>query len=218
MFVHYQNRIPREGPVLVASNHRSFMDAPILMAAINRPIRFACHRYMGQVPVLREIVTQLGCFPLEVPEKRQQGFFQQAIPLLQAREMVGIFPEGTSPMLRPTNPTEVGPFQRGFAHLAFKAPVTDLAVLPVAIAAIDEATYSPMPTKILSLFDPSEPLFHQDGWHPVVIYRRVNVFIGRPYWITRPCRESYQGKQGKTMVGNLVDRFQTEIADLLRLG
>lgn len=218
MFVHHQNRIPSEGPVLVASNHRSFMDAPILMAAINRPIRFACHRYMGQVPVLREIVAQLGCFPLEVPKQRQKGFFQKAVPLLQAREMVGIFPEGTSPMVNATNPREVGAFHRGFAHLAFKAPIADLAVLPVAIAAIDEATYSPMPTKVLSLFDPSEPLFHQDGWHPVVIYRRVNVYIGRPYWITPRRRESYRGKKGKTIVSDLVDSFQAEIAELLRRG
>jgi len=38
------------------------MDAPILMATMKRPIRFAMHR--GKVPVMREIVTgQFGCFP-----------------------------------------------------------------------------------------------------------------------------------------------------------
>ncbi|PLZ95988.1 1-acyl-sn-glycerol-3-phosphate acyltransferase, partial [Fischerella thermalis CCMEE 5328] len=64
MFRYYEDRIPQDASVLVVSNHRSFMDAPILMAALSSPIRFACHHYMGQVPIMREIVAGLGCFPL----------------------------------------------------------------------------------------------------------------------------------------------------------
>src|SRR4028118_922357 len=72
LFTYHEDRIPYNSPVLVVSNHRSFMDAPILMAALGHPIRIACHHYMGQVPVMREIVSQLGCFPLSEPEHRQQ--------------------------------------------------------------------------------------------------------------------------------------------------
>ena len=69
IFRYYEDRIPRQRPLVVVSNHRSFMDAPVLMAAVERPIRFACHHYMGQVPIMREIVTgQLGCFPLDEPK------------------------------------------------------------------------------------------------------------------------------------------------------
>ena len=75
-----------------------------------------------------------------------------------------------------------------------------------------------MPLKVLSFFDPSEPLFNQAGWHPLVIYRRVAVLIGRPYWITPQQRQQYQGKQAKTVVADLTDRCQTEIANLLRQG
>jgi 1-acyl-sn-glycerol-3-phosphate acyltransferase len=38
MHTYYQNRIPRDGALLVVSNHRSVMDAPVLMAAMNRSI------------------------------------------------------------------------------------------------------------------------------------------------------------------------------------
>ncbi len=76
MFRYYEDRIPQDASVLVVSNHRSFMDAPVLMEALSSPIRFACHHYMGQVPIMREFVTkQLGCFPLESPENRQHSFF-----------------------------------------------------------------------------------------------------------------------------------------------
>jgi 1-acyl-sn-glycerol-3-phosphate acyltransferase len=70
----YQERIPAAGRLIVVSNHRSFMDAPILMAALGQPIRFACHHYMGQVPVLRDFVKALGCFPLESAEQGQLFF------------------------------------------------------------------------------------------------------------------------------------------------
>lgn len=218
IFFHHQDRIPFDSPVLVVSNHRSFMDAPLLMAAIDRSIRFACHHYMGQVPVLREVVTRLGCFPLGAPQQRQQIFFHQAIQLLQSRQMVGVFPEGAQPMIQVTSPQETGEFQRGFAHLALRAPIQSLSILPVAIASQGETISSPFPLKLLSWFDPSEPLFKQDRLHPMVIYQRVNILIGRPIWITSSQRQSYRGKQAKTVVTDLMNQCQAEINSLLYYG
>jgi 1-acyl-sn-glycerol-3-phosphate acyltransferase len=215
MFFYHQNRIPQDGAVLIVSNHRSFIDAMLLMAATDRSIRFACHHYMGQVPLLRDFVTRLGCFPLDAPGQRQQSFFHQAIQLLQTRQVVGIFPEGAQPMVQLTPPQEMGEFQRGFAHLALRAPMQDLAILPVAIASQAEATNSIVPLKLLNLFDPSEPLFNQAGWHPMVVYQHVNVLIGHPTWITAAQRQSYRGKQAKAVVADLIGYCQTEISDLL---
>ncbi|MFH7028879.1 MAG: lysophospholipid acyltransferase family protein [Heteroscytonema crispum UTEX LB 1556] len=220
MFRYYEDRIPQDASVLVVSNHRSFMDAPLLMAALSNPIRFVCHHYMGQVPIFREIVTgQFGCFPLsEANQQRQQSFFQQSQVLLQSKQMVGVFPEGTAPMVKFTQPNRMGEFQRGFAHLALRAQVRDLAILPVAIASLEEVNTSGFPLRVLSLFDPSEPLFNQSGWHPLVIYHRVAVLIGRPYWITRQNQEKYQGKQARSVVAELTEHCQTDIANLLREG
>ena len=219
MFVHHQPRIPRESPVLLVSNHRSFLDPVLLTAALGRSIRFACHHYMGQVPVIREFVTTFGAFPLAAPEHRQQHFFSQATALLQGGEMVGVFPEGAEPMVNFTQPNTVGKFQRGFAHLALRAPLRDLAVLPVAIASMEEESVrSGLPLKLLSLFDPSEPLFDRPGWHPVIVYQRVNVLIGRPYWITVDRQQQYRGKKAKVVVAELTEHCQGEIAQLLDRG
>lgn len=219
MFRYYEDRIPQDASVLVVSNHRSFMDALILMAALSNPIRFACHHYMGQVPVMREIVTgQLGCFPLEETQNRQQSFFSQSQVLLQSKQMVGVFPEGTEPMVKFTVPNMVGEFQRGFAHLALRADVQDLAILPIAIASLEEVNTSGFPLRLLSLFDPSEPLFNQSGWHPLVLYRRVAVLIGRPYWITPQHHQKYHGKQARTVVAELTEHCHAEISTLLRQG
>jgi 1-acyl-sn-glycerol-3-phosphate acyltransferase len=225
IFRYYEDRVPHSGSVLVVSNHRSFMDAPILMTTLNRPIRFACHHYMAQVPIMREIVTDwLGCFPLEAKGKRQQGFFQQAISLLDTSQVVGVFPEGTKPMVTFTQPDHLGKFHRGFAHLALQAttsvvsPVQNLTILPMAIASLEEVNTSAVPLKLLSLFDPSEPLFNQSSWHPLVIYRRLAVLVGRPYWISHQQQLEYQGKQAKEIVAELTHYCQEEIAQLLRQG
>jgi 1-acyl-sn-glycerol-3-phosphate acyltransferase len=219
LFVHYQNRIPQDLAVLIVSNHRSFLDPILLTAAIGHPIRFACHHYMGQVPLLKEMVTTLGAFPLKDSSNHPKHFFQQATQLLKQGEPVGIFPEGAEPMVQFTPPHTVGSFQRGFAHLALRASIKNLVVLPVAIAAFEEESISSMiPLRILSWFDPSEPLFDQSGWHPLVIYRRVNVLIGQPYWITPQRQQQYQGKQAKQAVLDLTTYCQTQIAELLRQG
>ncbi|MDF2387470.1 1-acyl-sn-glycerol-3-phosphate acyltransferase [Nostoc ellipsosporum NOK] len=219
MFCYYQDRIPQDTSLLVVSNHRSFMDALVLMAALSSPIRFACHHYMGQVPVMREFVTeQLGCFPLEDTQNRQQSFFVQSQVLLRSKQMVGVFPEGTKPMVKFTQPNHLGEFQRGFAHLALRADVQDLAILPIAIASLEEVNTNGFPLRLLSLFDPSEPLFNQPGWHPLVIYRRLAVLIGRPYWITPQHQQKYHGKQAKTVVAELTEHCYSEIAHLLHQG
>lgn len=217
-YTHYGDRVPRSGAVLVVSNHRSFMDAPILMVATQQPIRFACHHYMGQVPVMREIVTKLGCFPLGSPDQRQQGFFQQAIELLQSQQVVGVFPEGAQPMVKRTQPEDIGEFHRGFAHLALRAPIADLAILPVAIASTEESINSAVPLRVLSVIDPSEPLFAQRGWHPMVIYQRVNVLVGRPQWIRQSQKDQYLGKQAKSLVTELTQQCRSEIEHLLHRG
>jgi 1-acyl-sn-glycerol-3-phosphate acyltransferase len=215
LFIYHEDRIPYDSAVLVVSNHRSFMDAPLLMAALGHPIRIACHHYMGQVPVMREIVRQLGCFPLEEPEHRQQAFLQQASKLLEAHQWVGVFPEGTQPMVHLTQPSSVGKFHRGFAHLALRAPVRNLAVLPVAIASQEETVNSAVPLRLLRLFDPSEPLFEQPGWHPMVVHRRVAILVGHPLWITPKQRELYQGKQAKSVVAQIATTCRDEITKLL---
>lgn len=219
MFVYHENRVPREDAVLLVSNHRSFMDPVVLTVAVDRPIRFACHHYMGQVPLLREAVRGLGCFPLEEPQHRQQHFFRQATELLKAREMVGVFPEGASPMVEFTQPNAIGKFYKGFAHLALRSQVRELAILPVAIASnTEEQISSRIPLKLLSFFDPDEPLFDRPGWHPVTLYKQTNILIGRPYWIKPSHREQYQGRQAKKVVASITDYVTDEIGSLLEKG
>jgi 1-acyl-sn-glycerol-3-phosphate acyltransferase len=216
--IQYSERIPATSRILVVSNHRSFLDAPLLMMAMNRPVRFACHHYMRQVPLLRELVSALGAFPLDAPQERQKNFFQRAVYLLKSRQAVGIFPEGAQPMVQANPPNQLSPFHRGFAHLALRTPVEELAILPVALASTEEVQYAIAPLKLFSLFDPSEPLFDAWGWHNAIIYYRAHLSFGRPLWITSSQRQHYRGRRGSSLAKELTQTCYEEIAGLLRQG
>ncbi|MGF1541423.1 MAG: lysophospholipid acyltransferase family protein [Pleurocapsa sp.] len=216
--ISYEQRIPQEIPVIVISNHRSFLDAAILIKTLPYPLRIACHHYMGKTPLLKEIIHALGCFPLAETKQRQRQFFLQANQLLKARQWVGLFPEGAQPMVEPTKPQEVGEFQRGFAHLAWRTSAPNLAVLPVAIASLDETIYPTIPIRWLKNFDRNEPFFNRSGLHPMLIYHRVQVLIGRPYFINAEQKLEYQGKQAKQLANHLTDYCQEQIQQLLQQG
>ena len=214
--VHQLAPLPRS-PFLMISNHRSFLDAPLLIAATAQPVHFACHHYMSQVPVMRDIVDALGCFPLDGPRQRGRTFFKQATSFLQSQQSIGVFPEGTHPMVEITSPDQVNDFQRGFAHLALRAPVDNLKIVPTAIIALEEKQQDTVPFRLLGWFDPSEPLFQQAGRHPAVIYRNVAIVIGKPI-TTADLQEHYHGKQAAKVAAALTDTCQDKIQTLLRTG
>lgn len=215
--IHQAENLPRS-PFLMIANHRSFLDAPLLIAAAAKPVHFACHHYMSQVPVMKNIVESLGCFPLDGPKERGRTFFKQATHFLESQESIGVFPEGTNPMVELTEPGEVSSFHRGFAHLAFRAPVEALKIVPTAIVAIEEQQHDTVPFKLLGWFDPSEPLFQQNGQHPAVIYRRVAVIIGKPITIGDLYRQKYHGKQGSKAAIQLTDTCHSAVQSLLQVG
>ena len=216
--LYYFERIPQDFPVLVVSNHRSFLDAALLIEAIPVRLRIACHHYMGQTPGLKEIVKLLDCFPLAPSKQRHQHFFTTAASLINPQQWVGLFPEGTQPMVEPTMPGEIIDFQRGFAHLAYRLPLKNLLVLPVAIASCSEQIYTTFPIQWLSRLDNSEPFFQRPGLHPMVMYHSVKLLCGRPYLITPENKANYQGRKGKKLVTNLVSYCQNEISQLLQEG
>jgi len=215
--LHQAEYLPRS-PFLMISNHRSFLDAPLLIAAAAQPVHFACHHYMSQVPVMKEFVSALGCFPLDGPKERGRTFFRQATDFLRSQHSIGVFPEGTHPMVELTAPHQVSSFHRGFAHLALRAPVEDLKIVPTAIVAIEEQQRNTVPFRVLGWFDPSEPLFQQTGRHPAVIYRKVAVIVGKPLTISDLYRQKYHGKQGGEAASQLTHTCHSAVQDLLQAG
>lgn len=88
-----EGQIPRTGGVLVAANHASYLDIPLLGCGMKRRAWYLGRSDLFPVPVLNGILQSLGWIPLRLGRLDREAF-GKAISLIQAGEVVVIFPEG----------------------------------------------------------------------------------------------------------------------------
>lgn len=106
LHVEGQEFIPRAGPAILAANHVSYIDPIIIRIAIRRPVCFMAKKELFRVPVLGWLLRRFGTFPINRHRTDLQAF-KQAASLLEAGEIIAIFPEGTrgdGVDLRPAKP------------------------------------------------------------------------------------------------------------------
>ena len=121
---------------------------------------------------MREFVTRLGCFPLDVPEQTTAKFFSSSRTVATIAAVRRYLSRGGAANGAVDSTWKNGGFSARFCSFGVsRSGSEDLAVLPVAIVPQSETIRSAFPLKLLSWFDPSEPLFKQSGAHPMVIYR-----------------------------------------------
>lgn len=117
-------RFPKNGGLVVISNHTSYWDPVAVGCALNRPIHYMAKAELFQIPILKWVVTGLRSFPVQ-RGKSDRNAIRKAVELLEQGNIIGVFPEGTrsssGEMLKP---------QLGAVMLAFKA---NAPVVPVAI-------------------------------------------------------------------------------------
>jgi 1-acyl-sn-glycerol-3-phosphate acyltransferase len=85
--------IPHTGGVLVAANHASYLDIPLLGCGMKRRAWYLGRSDLFPVPIMNGILQSLGWIPLRLGRLDRQAF-GKAISLIQAGEVVVIFPEG----------------------------------------------------------------------------------------------------------------------------
>ncbi len=126
--VHGLENIPSDGPALLVCNHISYMDPPILGGAVPRPLVFVMYHRIYNNPLLNWMFRSARAIPIasskEDPELMEQAF-ERIDKMLDAGELVGIFPEG-----RLTPDGSIQPFRPGVDRILEKRPVP---VVPVAI-------------------------------------------------------------------------------------
>jgi 1-acyl-sn-glycerol-3-phosphate acyltransferase len=89
-----REHLPKDGGVILVSNHLSNADPPILGAAVaRRRVRFMAKQELFKFPV-GLIIRSYGAFPVRRLEA-DVGALLNAERLLKRGEVVGMFPEGT---------------------------------------------------------------------------------------------------------------------------
>ena len=134
-----QEHVPARGPFIVAANHTSFLDPPVIGAACPRRVRFMARADLYLHPWLAAYMRSVRCISVRRGEA-DIGAIRQALKALRQGEPVAIFPEG----VRQHN-GELGQAKRGVGMLA------ELGRVPV-IPALIQGTFRAWPRDAKRLF------------------------------------------------------------------
>lgn len=123
--------VPSSGGVIIASNHASFLDPPIIGVSIkNRIVRFMARDTLFKYRALGWLLFKFGVVPL-ARDKGDATALKTAIRLLRSGQCVSLFPEGTR--------TVTGRLQEAKGGIGFLIHKSEVPVVPVFIRGTFEA-------------------------------------------------------------------------------
>ena len=106
--------VPERGGALLLPNHVSFVDGMLLLASIDRPIRFLVDRYYYDLPLLHRVARIMGAIPVSAGGSPREILhaFREAGCRLDEGEVVCVLPEGQM-----TRTDGLLSFRQGFERL-----------------------------------------------------------------------------------------------------
>lgn len=124
-----RQNMPEKGPVIIASNHLSWVDVPLIPAYLKPRIVYMAkeENFNSKVSWL---VRFFGAFPVKRGEPDRQSL-RAAEAQLKAGCVLGIFPEGTRSRVH-----RLGPAHAGLGLIALHSGVP---IVPVAISGSEKA-------------------------------------------------------------------------------
>ncbi len=129
------DRIPTEGPVIIASNHLSFIDSVVIPLAVPRRVRFlAKAEYFSGRGLRGRVVAAFFRAVDAVPVDRESHLdamasLRLAMSVLEDGNAFGIYPEGTR--------SRDGRLYRGRTGVGWLALQSGARVVPVALVGTD---------------------------------------------------------------------------------
>jgi 1-acyl-sn-glycerol-3-phosphate acyltransferase len=122
-----EEKVPREGALIVASNHARYLDPILVCMAVPRRLQWMAKKELFVGP-LERFFALLGAFPVD-RRKGGRAALRTALALLANGWALGIFPEGT----HRTGPEADRAAKSGVAMLAARG---NAPVLPVFVGKI----------------------------------------------------------------------------------
>jgi 1-acyl-sn-glycerol-3-phosphate acyltransferase len=115
LFVRGEGYVPKEGPVLLVSNHTSYIDPCAIGDACPRRVVFMAKTELFEKDRLNRLLRGVDAFPVKRGEPDMTAF-KTALSRLKDNRVVCVFPEGTR---QPTE-EQLGPPEKGAAVFAQK--------------------------------------------------------------------------------------------------
>jgi 1-acyl-sn-glycerol-3-phosphate acyltransferase len=112
--------------MIVASNHASFVDPPLIGGVLPIRLRYLSKESLFRVPLLGFLIRTLGAVPVTREDSQRAGAVMKLLlSLLKRGESVLLFPEGSR-----SADGRLKPLEAGVAYLSVKSGVP---VLPVYV-------------------------------------------------------------------------------------
>ena len=135
-----KENIPKDNNYIVAANHLSTLDPPLVCAVMNRPVAYMSKKELFENPFLCWWLNWLGAFAVD-REKLGVSTIKTVKSLKETNWILGIFPQGRREL-----DGEITGVTKGFATLAKS---TKCNILPVGITGTQEVKRWPFTGKIV---------------------------------------------------------------------
>lgn len=149
-----RERVPLHGPVILASNHASFLDPPLIGAGVKRTINYLARENLFRFPVVAWILRQWSVVPVDREGGGAKGL-KAILDRLLAGGAIIVFPEGTR-----TRDGKLQPARSGIGLTVIKssAPVVPVRVFGTFEAYNRRMTF-PRPCRIMVKY--GQPLYFE---------------------------------------------------------
>lgn len=161
-----QENLPNNGPLLILTNHVSFIDWAFIGRIRKERIRFVMWFYYFQLPILKTIFSAAGAIPIAGKSENNKIFsraFDDMENALKNKELLVYFPEGGI-----TKDGQVDIFKSGVLEI-LKRHGTPITIMPIYVDGLWESIFSRNPGKWSNFFK------------RISSRRTINVNLGRPF-------------------------------------
>jgi 1-acyl-sn-glycerol-3-phosphate acyltransferase len=122
--VYGRENLIQDGPAILASNHASYFDPPLVGVACPNDIYFLARKSLMNLPVLGPLIRKLNTIPID-RERGDLGAVKAVLRVLKSGKQVIVFPEGTR--------TEDGHLQPARAGIGLIIAKSLVPVVPIRI-------------------------------------------------------------------------------------
>ncbi|MBI5050145.1 MAG: 1-acyl-sn-glycerol-3-phosphate acyltransferase [Nitrospirae bacterium] len=124
-----KGNIPFKGGVIIASNHVSYLDPPLIGAALPRRATFMARRGLFNIPLLGWYIKHFA-IPVD-REKTLPSTIKEAVRKLKNGEVIVLFPEGRR--------SETGELLKGGRGVGMIAALSRAVIIPTLIIGSNKA-------------------------------------------------------------------------------
>src|SRR5437773_944233 len=128
--VYNPERVPKTGPVILASNHASFIDPPLVGAGLPRDINYLARESLFRFPGIGALLRSWNAVPVDRDGGGARGL-KAILDRLRAGGAIILFPEGTR--------SRDGKLQRARSGIGLTVIKSAAPVIPVRVFGTYEA-------------------------------------------------------------------------------